>query len=70
MLSIFFVFLENNVITFELFYGFRWYKAKNASDKKKDKVKDSKRKVQMTPKQEEVLWRAFISHLQSNVCCL
>lgn len=22
----------------------------------------------MTPKQEEVLWRAFISHLSSNVC--
>lgn len=23
----------------------------------------------MTLKQEEVLWRAFISHLQKNVCC-
>jgi len=23
----------------------------------------------MTPKQEEVLWRAFISHLQNNVRC-
>ncbi|XP_011160176.2 helicase SKI2W [Solenopsis invicta] len=44
-----------------------WYKATNASDKKKDKsLKNSKRKIQMTPKQEDVLWRAFISHLQNN----
>ncbi|XP_011639222.1 helicase SKI2W [Pogonomyrmex barbatus] len=44
-----------------------WYKATNASDKKKDKIpKDFRRKIQMTPKQEEVLWRAFISHLQNN----
>ncbi|XP_011863393.1 PREDICTED: helicase SKI2W [Vollenhovia emeryi] len=44
-----------------------WYKASNASDKKKDKTpKDCRRKIQMTPKQEEVLWRAFVSHLQSN----
>ncbi|XP_012058897.1 PREDICTED: helicase SKI2W [Atta cephalotes] len=44
-----------------------WYKATNASDKKKDKTsKDCRRKIQMTPKQEEVLWRAFVSHLQNN----
>lgn len=52
-----------------LFVVFRWYKATSASDKKKDKAsKNLKKKVQMTPKQEEVLWRAFISHLQKNVC--
>ncbi|KAL0131489.1 hypothetical protein PUN28_002783 [Cardiocondyla obscurior] len=44
-----------------------WYKATNTSDKKKDKTpKDYRRRIQMTPKQEEVLWRAFISHLQTN----
>ncbi|XP_024882516.1 helicase SKI2W-like [Temnothorax curvispinosus] len=44
-----------------------WYKATNTSDKKKDKTpKDCRRRIQMTPKQEEVLWRAFVSHLQSN----
>lgn len=49
---------------------YRWYKATNASDKKKNKnAKDSKRRIQMTPKQEEVLWRAFINHLQKNVRC-
>lgn len=48
----------------------RWYKATNASDKKKDKIpKNCRRKIQMTPKQEEVLWRAFVSHLQNNVRC-
>ncbi|XP_070172311.1 superkiller complex protein 2 isoform X1 [Polyergus mexicanus] len=44
-----------------------WYKATNASDKKKNKnPKNFRRRIQMTPKQEEVLWRAFISHLQKN----
>ncbi|EZA51202.1 hypothetical protein DMN91_012752 [Ooceraea biroi] len=44
-----------------------WYKATNASDKKKEKTsKDFKRRIQMTPRQEEVLWRAFISHLLNN----
>ncbi|GAB1863836.1 Helicase SKI2W [Camponotus japonicus] len=44
-----------------------WYKATNASDKKKNKnAKDPRRRIQMTLKQEEVLWRAFISHLQKN----
>ncbi|XP_017891371.1 helicase SKI2W [Ceratina calcarata] len=50
-----------------------WYKATNAKDPKKDpvskNVKDVKKKpmqTQMTPKQEQVLWNAFISHLKSN----
>ncbi|EFN81266.1 helicase SKI2W [Harpegnathos saltator] len=40
-----------------------WFKATNASNKKSKNAKDCRR---MTPKQEEVLWRAFISHLNSN----
>ncbi|XP_014467951.1 PREDICTED: helicase SKI2W [Dinoponera quadriceps] len=44
-----------------------WYKAANSSDKKNNKnQKDNRRKIIMTPKQEEVLWRAFISHLKKN----
>ncbi|XP_034176859.2 superkiller complex helicase subunit twister [Osmia lignaria lignaria] len=49
-----------------------WYKATNAKDSKNQNsknVKDVKRKSmsqQMTPKQEQVLWSAFISHLRSN----
>ncbi|XP_076234588.1 superkiller complex helicase subunit twister [Calliopsis andreniformis] len=46
-----------------------WYKATNAKGLKKDNTKDMKRKPmsqQMTPKQEQVLWNAFISHLKTN----
>lgn len=61
-LGLIFVFVDNKYC--------RWYKAANASDKKSSNKnsRDYRKKNQMTPKQEEVLWRAFISHLRSNVC--
>ncbi|XP_003705432.2 superkiller complex helicase subunit twister [Megachile rotundata] len=47
-----------------------WYRAVNAKDAKSQNTnKDIKKKrlpPQMTPKQEQVLWSAFINHLKSN----